>query len=80
MSYYQLPRICHDLHSDNIKLGFCGTENKTFINKSLESYLNIVKQQIQHYIHDWDDVKKFTNPYEYIHTNMPHTKCAISKI
>ena len=80
MSYYQLPRICHDIKSDNIKLGFCGTENKTFINKSLESYLNIVKQQIQHYIHDWDDVKKFTNPYEYIHTNMPHTKCAISKI
>ena len=80
MSYYQLPRINHEISSSNIKLGFSSEEKGSYINKSLSKYLNSVKQQIMNYISDWDDVKKITNPYEYIHTNMPHTKCAISKI
>jgi len=80
MSYYQLPRIYHTINPSNIKLKFISKENEAFINKSLSSYLNMVKQEIQYYIMAWDDVKKFTNPYEYIHTNMPHTKSAISKI
>jgi len=80
MSYYQLPRIYHTINPSNIKLKFSSKENEAFINKSLSSYLNMVKQEIQYYIMAWDDVKKFTNPYEYIHTNMPHTKSAISKI
>ena len=79
MSYYQLPRIYHTINPSNIKLKFISKENTPFINKSLSSYLNMVKQEIQYYITDWDDVKKLTNPYEYIHTNMPHTKSAISK-
>jgi len=80
MSYYQLPRIYHTINPSNIKLKFISKENASFINKSLSSYLNSVKQEIQYYIMAWDDVKKLTNPYEYIHTNMPHTKSAISKI
>ena len=80
MSYYQLPRIYHTINPSNIKLKFISKENAPYINKSLSSYLNMVKQEIQYYITDWDDVKKLTNPYEYIHTNMPHTKSAISKI
>jgi len=80
MSYYQLPRIYHTINPSNIKLKFISKENTPFTNKSLSSYLNMVKQEIQYYIADWDDVKKLTNPYEYIHTNMPHTKSAISKI
>jgi len=80
MSYYQLPRIYHTINPSNIKLKFISKENTPFTNKSLSSYLNMVKQEIQYYITDWDDVKKLTNPYEYIHTNMPHTKSAISKI
>ena len=80
MSYYQLPRIYHTVNPSNIKLKFISSENAPFINKSLSFYLNKVKQEIQYYIADWDDVKKLTNPYEYIHTSMLHTKSAISKI
>lgn len=80
MSYYQLPRIYHTINPSNIKLKFISCEDAPFMNKSLSFYLNMVKQEIQYYITDWDDVKKLTNPYEYIHTNMPHTKSAISKI
>ena len=80
MSYYQLPRIYHTITPDNIKIKFSSDEHQAYINKSLSAYLNMVKQDIKYYINDWDDIKKITNPYEYIHTNMPHTKCAISKI
>jgi 23S rRNA U2552 (ribose-2'-O)-methylase RlmE/FtsJ len=80
MSYYQLPRIYHTIAPDNIKIKFSSDEHQAYINKSLSAYLNMVKQDIKYYINDWDDIKKITNPYEYIHTNMPHTKCAISKI
>lgn len=81
MSYYQLPRIYQTINPSNIKLQFTSTNNnKAFINKSLALYLNKVKQEIQYYIDEWDDIKKLTNPYEYIHTNMPHTKNAISQI
>jgi 23S rRNA U2552 (ribose-2'-O)-methylase RlmE/FtsJ len=80
MSYYQLPRINHKITSDNIRLKFETDDNQALISKSLSNYLNLVKQQITNYINEWDDVKKITNPYEYIHTNMPHTKCAISQI
>ena len=80
MSYYQLPRIYYTIKPHNIKIQFQSEENHSFINKSLSSYLNMVKQEIKYYIADWDDVKKLTNPYEYIHTNMPHAKNAVSKI
>jgi len=80
MSYYQLPRIYHTIAPDNIKIKFSSDEHQAYINKSLSAYLNMVKQDIKYYINEWDDIKKITNPYEYIHTNMPHTKCAISKI
>ena len=64
MSYYQLPRIYHTITTSIIKLKFIAKDNESFINKSLSSYLNMVKQEIQYYIMAWDDVKKFTNPYE----------------
>ena len=80
MSYYQLPRIQRIIEPKNIKLSFSNIKEEIYISKSLSYYLNLVKEQIVHYLNEWDDVKKVTNPYEYIHTNMPHTKCAISKI
>ena len=80
MSYYQLPRINRVITSSNIKLNISNTESVIYISKSLSHYLCRVKQQITHYLNEWDDIKKITNPYEYIHTNMPHSKGAISKI
>ena len=80
MSYYALPKIYSPISADNIRIGFSDHTEGSFINKSLSQYLNLVKQQISYYISEWDDVKKLTNPYEYIHTSMPHNKYAISKI
>jgi 23S rRNA U2552 (ribose-2'-O)-methylase RlmE/FtsJ len=49
------------------------------ISNSLSYYLNDIKKQICVYEKDWDIYKKYTNPYEYIHTNIPNKKYCISK-
>jgi len=38
-----------------------------------------IKAQIEKYQDAWDNIKKFTNPYEYIHTNISGNKTNISK-
>jgi 23S rRNA U2552 (ribose-2'-O)-methylase RlmE/FtsJ len=39
-----------------------------------------IKQQIEKYQDTWDNIKKFTNPYEYIHSNITGNKTNISKL
>lgn len=80
MSYYLLPRINCKVLPQHIKIKFGENNDATYINKSLAAYLNRVKEQIDEYINEWDEIKKKTNPFEYIHTTIPHTKNAISKI
>lgn len=49
------------------------------ISESLSHYLYEIKGQIQHCMHEWDIVKKYTNPYEYIHSVVPNTRKCISR-
>jgi 23S rRNA U2552 (ribose-2'-O)-methylase RlmE/FtsJ len=44
------------------------------------SHLCDIKEQIEKYQEQWDNIKKFTNPYEYIHTNVAGNKTNISKL
>ena len=39
-----------------------------------------MKQQIEQFQEEWDNIKKFTNPYEFIHTNITVNKTNISKL
>jgi len=80
MSYYVLPRINCNISASNIKIKFGQNDEEVYINKSLSQYLNRVKEEIDAYINEWDEIKKRTNPFEYIHTTIPHTKNSISKI
>ena len=51
------------------------------ISESIYSYLCKSKRTIETCNpDDWDATKKFTNPYEFIHTVIPGQKCAISKM
>ena len=50
------------------------------INKTLNKYLSVVKDKIESYVEQWDRYKKYTNPYEYIHTIIPHTKLSVSTL
>ena len=71
MSYFSLPHINYNIIPKNIKLQFDTKDKiKVYINKSLSNYLKIMKKQISSY-KQWDSFKKFSNPYEYIHTHYP---------
>lgn len=55
-------------------------ENSVYISSSIYSHLCDIKQQIEKYQDTWDNIKKFTNPYEYIHSNISGNKTNISKL
>jgi 23S rRNA U2552 (ribose-2'-O)-methylase RlmE/FtsJ len=48
------------------------------ISNSLSHYLYDIKEKIDQYERDWDIYKKYTNPYEYIHTVVPMKKKCIA--
>jgi len=81
MCFFLLPAIpLHDNIEDIMKLFYKGTDDDNRINKTLYTYLNEIKQSINSQIAVWDKYKKFTNPYEYIHSAVPNTKQSICKI
>ena len=81
MAYYQLPKINTYLTGKHLRLKFRDEKDTSnFISLSIAHYLNIVKLRINDHICDWDNIKKITNPYEYIHTNISSGKYSISKI
>ena len=82
MLYYLLPDCNHILKSINIKLKFkvAEEEDDVYLSKSIHKYLNHSKELIDQNYKKWDMMKKYTNPYEFIHSNLPHMNYAISKV
>tara|TARA_Y100000389_G_scaffold150951_1_gene150608 strand:- start:6546 stop:7703 length:1158 start_codon:yes stop_codon:yes gene_type:complete len=78
MSYFLLPQLNHTLLSTNLEVTI--GENDNVISKSLYTYLNDMKGQIDNYSTHWDIYKKYTNAYEYIHTIIPYTKQSVCKL
>jgi 23S rRNA U2552 (ribose-2'-O)-methylase RlmE/FtsJ len=92
MSFYILPQIIYtrDLHTYIVPT-FIATANdaiandaiandvtnKIVINKTLHKYLNALKAQIDECEMAWDKYKKYTNPYEFIHTVVPNSRQSI---
>lgn len=54
--------------------------NQVYVSSSIYTHLCDIKQQIEKYQDTWDSIKKFTNPYEYIHSNITGNKTNISKL
>jgi len=79
MSVFLLPNINIINIHDKIEPIFSENETKGILNKTLNFYLNNIKIQIDNN-DKWDNYKKYTNPYEYIHTNIPNTKQSICKL
>jgi len=79
MTYYTLPSVSGTIHPNNLKVKF-NNINTHWINKTLAKYLNQLKGQIGPHGEDWDNIKKYTNPYEYIHTCYPGSKHPVSKL
>ncbi len=87
MSFFQLPTIPYrnDIHTI-INVSYAGGTNNTndipkpVINKTLMGYLSRIKTEIDNRQSEWDRYKKYTNPFEYIHTAIPNTNHSVSKI
>lgn len=80
MTYYKLPSNYNKINLDTIKLIVSNNNNsEIYISKTLSQYINRSKCLIDNYFIKWDVFKKFTNPYEYIHTTIPNYKTSIAK-
>lgn len=79
MSFFILPEIYTTNIEDSIELTMVN-EPTIYISLSLNQYLNKVKKQIEVNYNNWDFTKRYTNPYEFIHTVVPNTKYSISKL
>jgi len=72
--------INHDNLCVRYKSPLATTDDEILINKTLYKYLSFIKEQIDCRIEEWDKYKKYTNPYEYIHSIIPNTKQAIATL
>jgi len=78
MTYYILPQIEYHIRDANIKIVF-NEKKKERKEYSLQKYLSKIKSLIDTHIGDWDVIKKYTNPYEFVHTTIPGQKVSVSK-
>ena len=80
MAYINIP----SLNFSDLRFNFNlkdepNKEEEIFMSNSLNHYLSNIKQQIDEYSNYWDYYKKLTNPYEFIHTQVPEIKFSICK-
>jgi 23S rRNA U2552 (ribose-2'-O)-methylase RlmE/FtsJ len=78
MSFYQIPKGNFFIskyidYIENNKYPTCE------LSQSLTNYLSEIKEHISKIENDWDIYKKYTNPYEYIHSKVPYKKKCVSK-
>jgi 23S rRNA U2552 (ribose-2'-O)-methylase RlmE/FtsJ len=81
MSYFLFPEIHDNIEDINITSDIEGVSNhKLYLSLTLNGYLNNIKKQIDDNCDNWDHVKRYTNPYEFIHSTLPGGKNSISKL
>ena len=78
MTFFLLPRTYIVLYKN---IDFVDTDSipESTISQSLAYYLYNIKEKITSKEKQWDVYKKYTNPYEYIHTVVPLKKKPVSK-
>ncbi len=82
MLYFLLHQNNIKITQNNLKLDLRNNADdiKPIISFSVMNYLNNSKQLICDYSHQWDTFKRYTNPYEFIHSIIPNYNSSISKI
>ena len=82
MLYFLLHQNNLIIKEDTLKLILRNRDvsHKPIISFSVMNYLNNTKQLICDYSHQWDIFKRYTNPYEFIHSTIPNYSISISKI
>lgn len=78
MIYFTLPSSPLNVFQ-NVKIEKRQEFPPVFISQSLCGYMNNIKEKITSREKEWDFYKKYTNPYEYIHSIVPQKKKSVSK-
>ncbi len=78
MTYYLLPKNSFFLHN-HIDITFNEKLPNIYLSFSLSKYLSNMKEKIDKNSIDWDNTKKYTNPFEFIHTIVPNKNKSVSK-
>jgi len=81
MTFFMLPRSYLHLYKqiEYSELNDGDERTSIVISPSLAGYLYKIKEKITAIEKQWDIFKKYTNPYEYIHTTVPLKKKPVSK-
>jgi 23S rRNA U2552 (ribose-2'-O)-methylase RlmE/FtsJ len=85
-NYFLLPQVDTQMCENgdyiplDMKITHTNDEQKVYVSSSIYAHLCDIKHQIEQYQDTWDNIKKFTNPYEYIHSNISGNKTNISKL
>tara|TARA_Y100000992_G_C21256845_1_gene488986 strand:- start:411 stop:1610 length:1200 start_codon:yes stop_codon:yes gene_type:complete len=82
MSYFLLPINSYNITTHDLKLiqsNELNNININYISTTLKGYLLNNKSKIENSQQEWDNVKKYINPYEFIHTPIPYSKNAVAK-
>ncbi len=77
MMFVQLPSIVDNNCINKLNITFTSDKQCPYMSYSLNHYLNEIKNRISLNEQDWHAVKKYTNPFEYIHSN--NAKASICK-
>lgn len=82
MTFFLLPKLFNELDKSILQIDLTEIEDELYgLSKSLKYYLNQMKQKIDNICLDWDIYKKYTNPYEYIHSIIStNQKISVSKL
>jgi 23S rRNA U2552 (ribose-2'-O)-methylase RlmE/FtsJ len=78
MIQFQVPRTSTELYKH---IDYSSNEDQPIpiLSNSLSHYLYDIKERIDAYEYEWDVFKRYTNPYEYIHTSVPQKRKSVSK-
>lgn len=81
MTYFKIPtNNFYKINEKMLKIKFDTKKTSNSIcSFSLNKYLNESKKNIDDVSHLWDNIKIYTNPYEFIHTNVPNYSVSVSK-
>jgi 23S rRNA U2552 (ribose-2'-O)-methylase RlmE/FtsJ len=78
MLYFILPKTHPNIQSNITCIALNERNPDTYVSQSLFYYLSSIKEKIKDK-EEWDTYKKYTNPYEYIHTIVPQKKKSVAK-
>ena len=78
MTYYLIPKTSFFI-TKHIDCIYEETPPNIIISNTLAGYLYDLKEKLDKHENEWDIFKKYTNPYEYIHSIVPYKKKSISK-